>query len=495
MSNPKQLKFHSLSVKYFAGLTPETKVEIEYPEGMEPKDEEIDKENGLVIIFPEGFRYMEASGDQGTGKSSLSGALLEATGSILIPNAINSIAKDKAYNERLTGLDGKLYHIRSTKTTYSVEQIQTDDDGKPLLNAKGAEIRSEMKSPKTFVRQIVGSAGISPYSLKEMKPAEQVDWLRSLYNLSTDVLQEENKIKTDYDTAYKNRTKAGNDKKFYKNLVEGCEYWTEYNKWEAYFANTSFTDVEQKIAEIQVKYTDYQKAENGLASLKENLLVRAKEDVAAAQTDIETIEAQIKELQRILAEKINDKLEKENKLALVEERIITGEKWLEDNKSIKDEYDAINSQIKEATEFKANKVKWETMLENKQQMDHYETEYLRLTGRLTALAKTKEDIVKLFKPNIEGLEICTPQEGDDREGIFYKGKTLIELAESELWELATQIWAELNVKMVFVENISSLGSGAVEQFNHFLDKGGYIFATIMNRAEKNLKISFAKNIS
>lgn len=498
MSN-SQKKFQpvSFTVESYARIDKNYHADVNYPEGIDVSLllKDIDSEGGIVVIFPPGFNYTQLEGNQGTGKSSWTSALLEATGNILLPNAINSIDQTKRFNFKTWGIDGNLYNIRGTKSDFVIERLETDPDtGEPIINNKGKQVKSEMKSPKTFIRQIVGPAGISPQWLKDMAPAEQITWLRGLYSLDQDVLKKEVEINQEHTTTYKARTKAGNDYDRYKTMTTSSLYYADQPKHDKYFKETSFESLEKEFEDIKVKYEEYSQKANSLKNSKEIHLLAFEKAVTQVETDITGIEDQIKALQLKLAEKHNEKDEKVKNLNDYKERIATGEKWMKENAEIKTKYDNLNTKIVEATEFKAKKQEWETMLENQKQMNHYENEYQRLTQRIDALNEAKAKLTELYSPKIEGFEVFIPDEEQKKHGLFYKGHPLIELSESELWEMATALWKELNVHMVFVENINSLGTGAIDMFNKFIERGGYIFATMMNRAEKNLKITFTDKI-
>lgn len=495
-NNSKQIKLVAVGAQAYAKFHKESKVDVTYPVDVTEELKKIDQENGIVLIFPPGYHVLEAEGDQETGKSSLQKLLLEATGNILAPNAINSIDNDKKFFLRLWGLDGYLYHVRATKATYTVERIETDEAGAPITNEKGKEVKLVMAEPKTAIRKIAGPAGISPLRLAELEPKEQITWLRSLYTLSPEVLKEERELKTKYETAYKERTKAGGKYDDYKALVENNAYYKEHEHWTKYFSETSFQNLEEEYQTIQKEHGDYVRYESNLKTLKEITLVNAETFVEQSDTEINSIKNQILSLQQRL---LNEEQKREEKIKNVEgikEKISKNEEWMLANISIKEKYESLNVKVQEATEFKANKQAFDQLNENMKQMNHFSDEYIRLTTIVDALAETKKKFVESFSPKVEGFEVCIPDEGneDKREGIFYKGKPLNFLAESELWEMALQLWKELNVRMVFVENINGLGSGAVEMFNKFIESGGYVFATMMNRAEKNLKITFSNII-
>lgn len=502
MSNPQQKKFQPISfaVKSFARINKDYKADVNYPEEVQniiaEMEKDVDADGGIVVIFPPGYHYQESEGDQGTGKSSWQKALLEATGNILVPNAINSIDQTKAFNFKTWGQDGYQYHIRGTKSDYVIERLETNPEtGEPILNAKGKPIKSEMKSPKTFIRQIVGPAGISPMFLAEMKPDEQIAWLRGLYAVDQSVIQQEVKLTNEYNSAYASRTAAGNKHATYKSLTISSPYYKDQPTHEKYFKETSFETLEQEFADIRTKYEEYRKNESAAANAREVSAQQYSRAIETTVAEIAGIEEQIAALQEKLALK---KLEHEQKVKALEDfstRLKKTEDWLEENKSIKEKYDNLNTRLVEATEFKANKQQWETMLENQKQMNHYENEYQRLTGLINGIKEAKSKLTEMFSPQIEGFKVYIPDEEEKRHGLYYKDHPLIELSESELWEMATQLWEKLNVQMVFVENISGLGSGAIEKFNQFIERGGFVFATKMNRAEKNLKISFSTKIA
>lgn len=489
MSIKKQLRYVALNVSAFAGIGKKTKVKVEYPEKVDVSEtlKNIEPNNGVVIVFPEGYPYVELEGNQGVGKTSLIECLKEAAGGIASSNTINQDVDeenlpvlDKKYTERFWGIDDRLYNLKVTKSTITLEEIETDVDGNPIKDKKGREVSSIKREPKTLLQKVIGPAGISPMSLKSMNGADQVKWVRSLYNLGLEEEKFEYDLKKKYDDTYKERTKANNEYDRLSKVLNANTYYKEYEKWQKYFETTKLEELQTTVQSVQKRKLDYDTAVNGLPQLKEQRKV--------VDEGVKFIEEEIKKLQEKLALKIADR-EK------LDGRIILGEKYIEDNKSVVQEYEAMADKIREVTDYGAHQVNYNNMVELKKEMDHQSDEKIRLNNKVDELAKVKKDYVKKFSPDIPDFEILIADEGDKREGLFYKGKSLAILAESELWEFATQLWKALNVKIIYVENVSSLGSGAIEKFNEFLAGGGcYIFGTKMNRQEDNLKISFHTNI-
>ncbi len=492
MSKQNQLKFVSLGIELFAGIGPKTKTTIEYPEGVDITEElkTVDNNNGLVVVFPKGYNYVELEGNQGVGKTSFIECLKEATGgqansntehlSTEIVNEVEMPVTDKKYKDRFWGVDGNLYNLRVTKSTITLERIEVDEDGNPVKNAKGKENASIMKTPKSMLQTIIGPAGISPMALKEMNGADQVKWVRSLFNLDVDEQKMELEIKQKYDDAYRERTKANNEYTRLKNVLSNDEYYTEAEKWQKYFDTTKFEDLEKEVSAVITRKSDYDRAVAGVPQLKANKV--------SLDNDIKDLEDQIKALEEKL------KLKQDAATALATQ-IENGEKYLEANKKVVQEFEDLADKRNEAANYKAHEQAFAAMNTNKKALDAQENEKIRLNGLVDQYAQLKKDFVKKFTPEIEDFEVCIKDEGDQREGLFYKKRPLSMLAESELWEVATQIWKAMGVKIIYVENVSSLGSGAVEKFNEFLKSGGaYIFGTKMNRNEDSLKISFHNQI-
>lgn len=492
MAPKNNLRFVSLIVAKFAGIGSKTKPVIQYPEDVDITDElkKVEKENGLVIVFPFGYNYIEIEGDQGQGKTSLIECIKEATGGIASANTLNEdievdgdnkkLVLDKKYKDRFWGIDGKLYSLRVTKSTITLEQIEVDDNGEPIKNAKGIENAAIMKTPKTVLQTIVGPAGISPMMLKDMNGAEQVKWLRSLFNLNTEELKLELEIKTKYDTAYKQRTIENKEYLRLETILNNNEYYLKTEKWQKYFDETDFEKLQASVNDTVTLKANYDRSVEGLPLLK---------------TQLDGLDKEVKEYERQIAE-LQIKLElKKSQHDQLEERIKKGAEWIEENKKVIDDYNAIADKIKEVNEFKVHELSFNNMKDVKKEMDKHSDESVRLTGIVDQYAQLKKDYIKKFTPEIEDFEICIKDEGETREGLFYKSRSLATLAESELWELATQLWQKMGVKIIYVENINGLGSGAVAKFNEFLKTGGaYIFGTKMNRAEDNLKISFHTEI-
>jgi hypothetical protein len=203
--------------------------------------------------------------------------------------------------------------------------------------------------------------------------------------------------------------------------------------------------------------------------------------------DIESTQAEIKRLQE--------------KLANLQQWYATSEKALEEenlyllnNKNIVTEYENSTSLVKEATEYKAKKQEFYSMLVNLEEYNKVSDEAINLDGKLTELRKLKAKFNAEAIPDIPGLAVYTPDEEETREGAFFKDMPIGMLCESEQWEWYVPFAKACKIRVMYIENITNLGSGSIKQFNEFIEQGGYVFASRMDVEQKNLRITFNTKI-
>ncbi len=476
-----QLRFGLLAVSSYAGISKDSKAQIEYPKKFSPeKFKNADPDNGVVIVFPEGYGATILDGNQGTGKTSLLSAIAEMCGMEPVKNAVNSKDDDKKLKSEFTGKDGNRYKLSITKTGVSLEQILLDEVGDPLLDQKGKPQVRKVSSPKSMLAELVGPAGVSPMWLKAVDGAEQIKWLRKAMVLNNKVVELENDVIPKIKTTEENRKEQGRTHKQLQAILSKNEYFNQYEKWDVFFKNPPKIE-ELKLAEQKAseKFQEYTKHKNGLAQLKETK-ARSEQRIQSINEQIELLLKQ-KEQEEMSLNQINDRIEK-------------GELIVKDGEKSEEELKVASEAAKTAHLFEEQKKAWEEILKMKADSDHASDQYILLTGKLDELRALKAKIVAEFTPEVEGLEVCIPDAEDTREGLYYNKKPLVQLSESELWEMCTQLWIKLNIRVVLVEDISSLGTGAIEKFNEFIKNGGYVFAAMMNRKQNNLRVSFSTKI-
>lgn len=465
-SRPNHLKLVSLDVTAFAGL--------DYTD------------KSLVIVFPEGKNITEFSGDQGMGKTSLANAISSLMGGEEPKNAVNSTKQTKAASLNFE-VNGNVYESRLTKSAYQLKMITDMPNGKKAV--------SDVKSPKTMLANIVGAIGVSPDFLKnKSKGSEQIEWIKSMAAQNTDISQKEEEYKTLFQKAYNNRTDINKSLKECQRILNesGLYVWDAENK--VYVESADYAThvkieaeapkdrvaLDEKFKSAEKKISEYNNGKSRLAELGTKL--------SNYNRSITTIENEILALQAQLAtEKV--------KLAETEEAIKRGKEYIQERESAEKEYQEIRKEVMDYGNIETLR---KLLSDSKQTLDNYNT-YEEAKKECEAIMDTCEadlkNLTKQYTPPIEGLEVIVANiDSAKPEGVYYKGTNIAHLCESELWDLCLQVWKCTGIRVVFIENSSSLGSDAVQRINWFANNGGYVFITTMQRGYKELKVSFHKEL-
>lgn len=437
----------------------------------------IDKEKPILIVFEANEKSLLAEGDQGRGKSSVLNAIKACLSYNLAPNAVNNKDNLILTGAEFIGKDGNHYRSKVRSKTLTVEQLVVDEDGNPKLGKNNKPMLMEAKSPATLLRSIVGPLGESPMVLKEKKPSEHIEWIQRYYSQGADEFKEkEAELIKAYKEPYLKRRDIKRDLDVLDAQIKNNEYEVNKDEWIEKFELIGQKEtLESKRSESQKLADDYNRALLGLENLKTQPPILLSE--------IKNIDEEISRLQKRLSEK-NKELE------VVTKRIESGEKFLNENKTAAEDYNKIIDQIAEIEKLEIHKNNYDAlqlMIDNR---DRKAKDVTELTKKYEDGLKAVEEFTKSFTPEIKGLEIKI----GDEPAVIWNGRNIYELSESELWELALQIWDKFSVSVVFIENIGSLGTNAIERLQWFNQNGGYVFASQMNREEKNLKITINTEI-
>lgn len=478
MSAKNWLRFFSIQIFSFAGIFKGKNVKIEYPEGFKPTHE-IDPHGGIFILFPPDHRYVEASGDQGTGKTSLKYLFMEAAGHITLDRFINKKDDDKKYEQTFEGVDGCLYKVKATKTQFDLFEIKRNSEGVIEKDNRGRQIEMKSPKPKELVKKLVGPAGISPMEVAAKKPEEQVEWFRTVVSLSPEQKKFESELNANIMHTYGSRKTHNAKTAELQKLLENNEYYKEHEKWINYFKTTNFDNIEEDIKNVQLAYSRYSENQHKNFELNDKIKNTA--------TEIEQVEENIKALQARLQRLQNSYKELQDENEKVE-------LYLLENKSIVQDNENVMAKVKEASEFNAKKQAFESMVKLLEDYNRVSDTAINLNSQLEEYRELKKRFLAEVAPKVEGLEIITPDDEDPRHGAYYKGSQLEILCESEQWEWYTELCKQVGIRVMYIENVSSLGSGSIEKFNEFILNGGYVFATKMDREQKDLRITFNTKI-
>lgn len=465
-SRPNHLKLVSLTVDTFAGL--------DY------------SDKSLVIVFPEGENIAEFSGDQGVGKTSLANALSTLMGGDEPKNAINA---DKLTKGAVLNFidNGTAYESKLTKSAYTLKQI-TDVPGNKKATAT-------VSSPKTVLSNIVGPLGVSPDFLKgKSKGEDQIAWIKSMVSQNTDLTTQEQEYKTTHDGAYKKRTQVNKDlQDLGSKITESTLYvWDNENKVFVQSENYKMavqveseapkdrTELDEKFKAAEKKNSEYNNGKSRLLELSNKL--------SNHQSKIKSIEDEILNLQAQLATE-------KTKLAETEESITKGNEYVKERETAEQEYQSVRKEVMDYGEIEKIRNLISATDNNLAAYNESARVKQELNEIMDGCEKGLKELAQKYTPNIEGLEVVVANIDSARpEGVYYKGTNISHLCESELWDLCLQVWKHTGIRIVFIENSSSLGSEAIQRINWFAANGGYVFVTTMQRGYKELKVSFHKEL-
>lgn len=465
-SRPNHLKLVSLTVDAFAGL--------DY------------SDKSLVIVFPEGENIAEFSGDQGVGKTSLANALSTLMGGDEPKNAVNADKLTKGAELEFVD-NGTKYISKLTKSAYTLRQI-TDVPG-----AKKAV--ATVSSPKTVLSNIVGPLGVSPDFLKgKSKGEDQIAWIKSMVSQNTDLAAQEQEYKNLYDISYKKRTQINKDIQELRGKISDSALYVWDNENKVFVESANYqssveieaaapkdrTELDEKFKAAEKKNSEYNNGKSRLLDLNNKL--------SNHQSKIKSIEDEILNLQAQLATE-------KTKLAETEESITKGNEYVKEREAAEQEYQVARKEVMDYGNIETLRRLISDSKINLQDHAKAESAKRELEDIMTTCELELKNLAQKYTPNIEGLEVVVANIDSARpEGVYYKGTNIAHLCESELWDLCLQVWKHTGIRIVFIENSSSLGSEAIQRINWFAANGGYVFVTTMQRGYKELKVSFHKEL-
>lgn len=477
----------------------------------------------VVVFFDQDKPIVGFEGDQGTTKSSNLNCLKALLGGEEVENAINQ--QDGTKKASMTFQIGdSTYVSKITKNEFTLTEIKALPGG-AASNAKIAK-------PKTVLQNLIGPLGTDPMYLKSMDGEQQIAWLQKMFILSPENVGAQAEITKKIAETYALRTNVNRDVKTYKAYLDNSKYY-EFDKKEKVYVTTSGygmahvkfnKDIEQ--IESQLK-TNVENAKNKIdkkadieraVSSRNAVLVTEKNKIESAQQSIKDLEQQIISMQGVI--KVSQAT-----IAHTEEEIAKCEEEIKKYTDVDTAYAAANQALIDHGDYKLNKKQFLDDLENFKAFEKKNAESIQLSTQLESFEKIKMNFAKSITPNVEGLEVCVRTSVDavhesdlykldhpeasqvevanymdkiisnaNREGIYYQGRSIAQLSESELFDLWIRLCKELKINVVFIENISSLGTSAINAINSFADAGGLIFYSAMERGKSELKISFYRNI-
>ena len=410
--------------------------------------------------YAQGKNIMLTKGDQGTNKSSWLTAILGLMGQEL---DINGKSKEIMFINRNSGkLDcenhftfkGVHYRVSWTKSAFKLQRQEMNELTDKL-------VWRDETSPVATLKAIIGYVGTPPMNLKNKDGVKQVEEIRRALAISDDVQIEERKLLKSLEEAKTARTNANRE---YTRLQKALEANEMYVNWQ---------QSEEAFKVVKTSASEKTKVDE-IAKRKETF-TRAQDRVKTLTNDVVKITDDIQELEQKLQEK---KLE----LLHTKDALEKGKVFIEENKGVEKEHEEAQESYFQIEKYLAQQRDWEAVKKAKKEMDEFQEFVIKLDGQKDDLKAKLLDIGKRGLPDIPGLEVVTSGDIDGREvGVYLKGLNAYQLSESEITDLYLQIWGTQDVKYVFLENISSYGTSAINTLNELAKKGVKIFASKMER--------------
>lgn len=432
------MKLNKLEVNAFGGINPNSPVIIDFTAG----------------------KFAKLDGDNGVGKTSVINSLLVACGHLSKDNKnfVNNESGKIDINFQFVGKDRLTYDVRCTKSSFT-------------LSYEGERV----PEPISKMKELLGVVGVSPMEVKSSKLQVIIKWLASYSNKSPEEFENAAfQLKTGINQAKDVRAQAN---KSYKAIVE-------YLNEEPLFLN--WADSEKKYA----KPVDMEKLSKDLKTAGDasDKIIRGEEKLKGYKEQKPVLEKEIEELRQKLAAK-------ELELTTLEKSIETGQKFVDEGKVVKKKYDEVKLLYDNAHKEVVNYNKWQEVLKKKEERDGYETISQQADAKEKQLVKEMSELQAEILPDIKGVELVledTHEEGGEmkKEGLYWNGRNVAQMSETEWWDIVLLIWRKYKVKVVVIDNFQSLGSDAVTILQKLSKDGCYILAAEMNREQKTLQIDY-----
>lgn len=446
----------------------------------------LDNTRNLVLFLNEA-PIIGAEGDQGVGKTSFLNCLIALLGGDEAANSLHTSkdADGKTSKSRKAMLTFK--DTRKPNISYEVRMSKSSIIVKKLEDADGTILPSTVDKPKTFLADTFGPIGITPMVLKEKDGKKQIDWIRSLYKFTPDQLKQELILSTQYQEKFKKRTAVNNDVKRLKGEVLNTGYYS-FDKENFVFVVTS----------SYVTDTDFIKANSADEKEIEEKFQKAHEkmqSLTAANTKLENRKREQQDIEREITDLEQKLLAKKNDLLAAQEKVKLGEQYIKELETAPKEFEEAKLSMQNVGDVKLKKQNIGSAENKVKEYVKSEDEQTTLNSDLDELKLKKKNFIKQFTPDIPGLELVV-NEGIDtaitkEDGLYLNDRTPAELSESELWDLFMQICRAVGVHFLFIENLNSLGTAAIDRLNWFVKEGfGQVFYTAMSRGQKEMKVTF-----
>lgn len=414
--------------------------------------------NGAPVIIDLGSKaWVTAGGDNGAGKTSLLKAILVSVGALSKDNKafINNDSDNLEIDTNFVGNDRLTYDVRVTKSQF---KLMYEGENLP--------------EPISKLKELIGVVGVSPMEIKEKPLKDQIKWIASYSNIDEALFEKKmNKIKNDLKVAREARASANKSFKGLTEILNDNPLFTNWEKSEKKYAKKiDITKLSKELTDAGLASDKYLQAETKLKGLKESK--------PKLEQRIEDLKAQL--------------LAAETELTQLDTSIANGNKYLDENKNAKKNYDEVKARYDASASEAVQYDRWQDVLRKKKEMDEYETLSQRADATEKKLLQEQKELQWEILPDIKNVEFVLEDYHEDgkivKEGMYWDGKSTAQMSETEWWDIVMKIWEKFKVKLIVIDNFQSLGSMAVKTLERLHKAGATIFAGEMKRGVKELVI-------
>lgn len=402
-------------------------------------------EKGLVVKFSE-YQSATLLGDNKEGKSTALGLL-----SVLLGRSVKQVEIDALVNKfsgrldatmKFKGKSGQSFEVTRTKSQY---YLRLEGDKK------------DISSPQATIIEELGHCAYNPHK-NQLKPiGELVKYLVPFSN-----------------------TKPEDYEKGDKRLKEAVEKWEKVRadaNREAKgrivtLSNAGFATEKGEI--IESKWVAAEKQYAAPLDLKK---LSATLDAAGKKSDLllraETKRKDLKEREeRLLKE-----------LAEVQKKLKVADKYIDENKEAKKEYDSVKKQYDEAAQFDREYQKWEAIKTAKTELDEYESAAQLADSKAKAAAADRKELQLSVIPECKGLAFQLEDEPDRPAGFYVDGFNAIQMSGTEYLVAILKILRKLKCRVLILDGTADFGSDFTQILEQLKKEGWYILMSEMSRGQ------------
>jgi len=412
------------------------------------------KENPLEVDFGKS-KKVSLSGDSGSGKTTALECFKLILGAIdadkkVIEALVNKDSGKLELEQSFVGKDRKTYVVKMTRSQFYVRQEGSTKDE---------------PQPKSFLKEHLGHIAVDPMAIKNASIDEVIKWLAK-YSKENEFEAKINAAKEKAKRYAAARADANKSVKAKRQILEESGYMVKGE-----IVESKWTAAEKKYAKKQDVKVLSEKLDE--AGKKSDRLIQA-------ETKLKQLKSREEQL---LAE-----------LAQVQADIKKGEKFVEENKDAKKQYDAIRADYDNAAQFAAEYQSWQNIKTHKEELDQFESAAQLADSREKEAIKEKTEMLWEILPDSRGIELVLEDEYEDGElvrkaGFYMNGLNSRQLSATEYLVAIVKILDKLGTRILILDDVATYGTPFVQLLEQLTKKGWYILYSEMQRGQE-LQINY-----